>query len=86
MRYRNALDPHWPALVPSLCSIANSTAGPTKVASDRTLTSMLSLDQSTDKVHTFLASSQAVSFVRTFLTDSKLRVLSKISLEGDDDL
>ena len=82
--YRDALDPHWSALVPSLCSIAHDTSGPTKMAADRTLSRILSLDQNTDKAHTFLGSSQAVAFVRGHLTDSRLRALAKLTPDTDD--
>ena len=82
--YRDALDPHWSALVPSLCSIAHDTAGPTKMAADRTLSRILSLDLNSDKAHTFLASNQAVTFVRSHLTDSRLRALAKLTPDTDD--
>lgn len=82
--YRSALDPHWPALLPSLCSIAQDTAGPTKMATDRTLSRILSLDQSMDKVHAFLASRDAVSLVRGYLSEAKLRALAKLTPETDD--
>lgn len=79
-----ALEPHWPALLPSLCSLAQDTAGPTKLATDRTLARMLMLDDSTDKAQSFLSSGQAGSLVKSYLSDAKLRALSKIPMDSDD--
>lgn len=82
--HRNALDRHWPALLPSVCSIAQSTAGPTKVAAERTLSRILTLDLNLDKAQNFLASSQATSLVKTYLDDRRLRLLAKLTPETDD--
>lgn len=79
-----ALDPHWPALLPSLCSLAHDTAGPTKLATERTLARILTLEDSTDKAQLFLSSGQAGSLVKSYLSDAKLRALSKIPMDSDD--
>lgn len=79
-----ALDPHWPALLPSLCSLAQDTAGPTKLATERTLARILMLDDSTDKAQLFLSSGQAGSLVKSYLSDAKLRALSKLPMDSDD--
>lgn len=79
-----ALEPHWSALLPSLCSLAQDTAGPTKLATERTLARILELDDSSDKAQQFLTSGQAGSLVKGYLTDSKLRTLSKLPLDSDD--
>lgn len=82
----SALEPHWPALLPSLCSLAQDTAGPTKLATERTLARILELDDSTHKAEHFVNTPQAGSLVRGYLTDMKLRSLSKLSPDGDDAL
>ena len=79
-----ALDPHWSALLPSLCSLAQDTAGPTKLATERTLARLLDLEDSTDKARHYLSSGQAGSLVRSYLNDAKLRALSKLPLDNDD--
>ena len=81
-----ALEPHWPALLPSLCSLAQDTAGPTKLATERTLARILQLEDSTHKAEHFVNTPQAGSLVRGYLTDAKLRSLSKLSPDGDDAL
>ena len=40
-----ALQPHWKDLVPSVCAIVQGSAGPTKVAAERTLARVMSLDK-----------------------------------------
>ncbi len=85
MSKATALEPHWPALLPSLCSLAQDTAGPTKLATDRTLARILQLDEdSTDKAQLFLSSGKAGSLVKGYLSDTKLRALAKLPLDSDD--
>ena len=84
MATSEALEPHWAALLPSLCSLAQDTAGPTKLATERTLARILELDDSTDKAQHFLTSGQAGSLVKGDLTDAKLRALSKLPVDSED--
>ena len=79
-----ALEAHWPSLLPSLCSLAQDTAGPTKLATEKTLARMLELDDNTDKAQHFLSSGHAGSLVKAYLTDAKLRTLSKLPVDTDD--
>ncbi len=82
----SALEPHWAALLPSLCSLAQDTAGPTKLATERTLARILQLEDSTHKAEHFVNTPLAGSLVRGYLTDMKLRSLSKLTPDGDDAL
>ena len=56
------------------------------MATDRTLARMLELDNGDDKAHQFLSTPQAGSLVKGYLTDAKLRTLSKLPQDGDDDV
>ena len=82
----SALEPHWAALLPSLCSLAQDTAGPTKLATERTLARILQLEDSTHNAENFVNTPLAGSLVRGYLTDMKLRSLSKLTPDGDDAL
>ncbi len=82
----SALEPHWAALLPALCSLAQDTAGPTKLATERTLARILQLEDSTHKAEHFVNTPLAGSLVRGYLTDMKLRSLSKLTPDGDDAL
>ena len=82
----SALEPHWSALLPSLCSLAQDTAGPTKLATEKTLSRFLELHDSTHKAEHFLNTPQAGSLVRGYLNDTKLRALAKLPLDSDDAL
>ena len=82
----SALEPHWAALLPSLCSLAQDTAGPTKMATDKTLARMLELDEGSDKAQQFLSTPQSGSLVRGYLSEAKLRALSKLPQDADDDV
>ncbi len=82
----SALEPHWAALLPLLCSLARDTAGPTKLAAERTLARILQLKDSTYKAEHFVNTPLAGSFVRGYLFDMKLRSLSKLTQNGDDAL
>ena len=82
----STLEPHWAELLPSLCSLAQDTAGPTKMATDRTLARILELDEGSDKAQHFLSTPQAGSLVKGYLSEAKLRALSKLPQDADDDV
>ncbi|PRW50843.1 Translational activator GCN1 isoform A [Chlorella sorokiniana] len=78
-----ALPPHWKELVPSICAIVQSTAGPTKVAAERTLARVLALDKGIEPAVAFVPSGGPLA--RTILQEAFLRRLSKMPVEEEDD-
>ena len=56
------------------------------MATDKTLARILELDEGNDKAQQFLSTPQAGSLVRGHLSDAKLRALSKLPQDADDDV
>ena len=79
-----ALEPHYPSLVPSICSLLQDTAGPTKLAAERTLARVLQMDKGPTAAQAFLASGQAGSLAKGYLNESYLRRLGKLPLDDAD--
>ena len=61
------------------------TAGPTKLAAERTLGRVLQLDVSAEPCAAFLASGTAGALARTMLNDAYTRRLSRLPPAEDED-
>ncbi|KAL4418976.1 hypothetical protein ABPG77_004449, partial [Micractinium sp. CCAP 211/92] len=70
-----ALPPHWKDVVPSICAIGS--AGPTKVAAERTLARVLALDRGLEPALAFVPAGGPL--------EAFLRRLSKMPTEEEDD-
>ncbi|KAK9804294.1 hypothetical protein WJX72_005256 [[Myrmecia] bisecta] len=80
-----ALEPYYSSLVPSICSLLQETAGPTRLAAERTLACVLQIDRGLDAVQRFLASGTAGSLARSTLADTYVRRLSRLGPGDEDD-
>ncbi|MEW5303880.1 MAG: hypothetical protein WDW36_006533 [Sanguina aurantia] len=76
------LEPHYPALLPSLCALVADTTGPTKAAAERTLARVFGLETSSDAALRFLGGSPG-AVARSVLTEIFLRRLAKLTDEDE---
>lgn len=81
-----ALEPHYSDLVPSVCAITQQTAGPTRLAAERTLARVLQLDAGLGAAQEWLASGTAGALAVGMLTETTLRRLSRLQAADDDEL
>lgn len=82
---RAALLPYYSDLVPSVCAIAQQTAGPTRLAAEQTLACVLQLDTGLGTCQEWLGSNTAGGLAVSMLTETTLRRLSRLQLADDDD-
>ncbi|KAL4444093.1 hypothetical protein ABPG75_011830 [Micractinium tetrahymenae] len=78
-----ALPPHWKEVVPSICATVQGSAGPTKVAAERTLARVLALERGLEPAMAFVPTGGPL--VRTIMQEAFLRRLSKMPTEEEDD-
>ncbi|KAI3427088.1 hypothetical protein D9Q98_007027 [Chlorella vulgaris] len=78
-----ALTPHWKDIIPSICAVVQGTAGPTKLAAERTLARLFGLERSLEPALAWVPSGGPLA--RTILQEVYLRRLSKMPVEEEDD-
>lgn len=78
------LQQHFADLVPSLCSLIQTSSGPTKLACEQTLSSVLGLSAGMEAAQSYM-SKQPGPLVKSVLTEPYLRRLQKVQLDDAEE-